>query len=52
MLGVFGDPLRTGKPVTGDLREGKRTVLVAIARERATAAQASVLDRLLGDARC
>jgi geranylgeranyl diphosphate synthase, type I len=49
VLGVFGDPLRTGKPVTGDLREGKRTVLVAIARERATAAQASVLDRLLGD---
>jgi geranylgeranyl diphosphate synthase type I len=49
MLGVFGDPARTGKPVTGDLREGKRTVLVAVAMTRADAAQASVLHRLLGD---
>ncbi len=51
VLGVFGDPAKTGKPVTGDLREGKRTVLVAIAMSRADAAQASVLDRLLGDPR-
>ncbi len=49
MLGVFGDPVRTGKPVIGDLREGKRTVLVAVAMSRADAAQASVLHRLLGD---
>jgi geranylgeranyl diphosphate synthase, type I len=49
VLGVFGDPAVTGKPVSGDLREGKRTVLVALARERATAAQARVLDRHLGD---
>jgi len=51
VLGVFGDPAQTGKPVTGDLREGKRTVLVAIAMSRASAAQASVLHRLLGDPR-
>jgi geranylgeranyl diphosphate synthase, type I len=51
VLGVFGDPVRTGKPVTGDLREGKRTVLVAVAISRADAAQASVLGRLLGDPR-
>lgn len=31
LLGVFGDPARTGKSVTGDLREGKRTLLVAFA---------------------
>ncbi|MFI2486775.1 polyprenyl synthetase family protein [Promicromonospora kroppenstedtii] len=31
LLGVFGDPLRTGKSTTGDLREGKRTLLVACA---------------------
>ncbi len=49
VLGVFGDPARTGKPVSGDISEGKRTVLMALARERATAAQAEVLDRLLGD---
>jgi len=49
LLGVFGDPGRTGKPVSGDISEGKRTVLVALARERATASQAKVLDRYLGD---
>jgi geranylgeranyl diphosphate synthase, type I len=49
ILGVFGDPAVTGKPVTGDISEGKRTVLVALARERATAAQQRVLDRHLGD---
>jgi geranylgeranyl diphosphate synthase, type I len=49
VLGVFGDPARTGKPVSGDISEGKRTVLVALARERATASQTRVLDRYLGD---
>ncbi|MGH3159076.1 MAG: polyprenyl synthetase family protein, partial [Streptosporangiaceae bacterium] len=49
VLGVFGDPAETGKPAGDDVREGKRTVLVAIAREKATAAQARTLDRLLGD---
>jgi len=29
LLGVFGDPVATGKSATSDLREGKRTVLVA-----------------------
>ncbi|WP_269302638.1 polyprenyl synthetase family protein [Aeromicrobium sp. HA] len=29
VLGVFGDPADTGKPIGDDLREGKRTVLVA-----------------------
>jgi geranylgeranyl diphosphate synthase type I len=49
VLGVFGDPARTGKPAGDDLRDGKRTVLVAIARERATTAQREVLDRGLGN---
>lgn len=31
LLGVFGDPALTGKPSGGDLREGKRTVLYAMA---------------------
>jgi geranylgeranyl diphosphate synthase type I len=35
LLGVFGDPATTGKPSGDDLREGKRTVLFAIALERA-----------------
>ena len=49
ILGVFGDPARTGKPVIDDLREGKRTVMLAIARERADVGQAAVLDRAIGD---
>jgi geranylgeranyl diphosphate synthase type I len=49
ILGVFGDPVRTGKPVIDDLREGKRTVMLAIARERADREQAAVLDRAIGD---
>ncbi|HWF80541.1 MAG TPA: polyprenyl synthetase family protein [Streptosporangiaceae bacterium] len=49
ILGVFGDPARTGKPVTDDLREGKRTVLLAIARGRADHSQRQVLDRGVGN---
>jgi len=51
VLGVFGDPVETGKPAGDDLREGKRTVLVALAVERAAPAQAEVLRRRLGDPR-
>jgi geranylgeranyl diphosphate synthase type I len=43
LLGVFGDSRATGKPVGDDLREGKPTVLVALARQRANAAQAASL---------
>ena len=35
VLGVFGDPLITGKPSGDDLRSGKRTMLLAEAVERA-----------------
>jgi geranylgeranyl diphosphate synthase, type I len=49
VLGVFGDPSETGKPAGDDLREGKRTVLVAKALASATPAQAALVTRLLGD---
>ncbi|QEO13199.1 polyprenyl synthetase family protein [Agromyces intestinalis] len=49
LLGVYGDPALTGKPAGDDLREGKRTLLVAIARERLGAGQRRILDELLGD---
>lgn len=51
ILGVFGSQDMTGKPVGDDLREGKPTALVAIARQRATPEQISVLDRVgdIGD---
>ncbi|NYD21060.1 polyprenyl synthetase family protein [Kineococcus aurantiacus] len=48
VLGVFGDPTETGKPAGDDLREGKRTVLVGLAVQNATPAQAEQVDRLLG----
>lgn len=49
MLGVFGDPVVTGKPAGDDLREGKRTVLIAIAREKLPHSARRLLDELLGD---
>jgi geranylgeranyl diphosphate synthase type I len=48
LLGVFGDPTTTGKPAGDDLVEGKRTVLVALALDAASAADAALLDRSLG----
>jgi geranylgeranyl diphosphate synthase type I len=33
LLGVYGDPAVTGKPAGGDLIEGKRTLLLATARQ-------------------
>jgi geranylgeranyl diphosphate synthase type I len=49
VLGVFGDPAETGKPAGDDLREGKRTVLVATALRTASPAQAALVRRHLGD---
>lgn len=48
VLGVFGDPVATGKPAGDDVREGKRTVLVAEATARGTGAQRAVLAAQLG----
>lgn len=49
ILGVFGDPDRTGKPSGDDLREGKQTILVALAMDAADDAQAALLRAGLGD---
>jgi geranylgeranyl diphosphate synthase type I len=49
LLGVFGDPEVTGKPAGDDLREGKRTVLIALARPGLPANARVLLDELLGD---
>ena len=45
ILGVYGDAALTGKPVGADLREGKPTVLYAVASERASGPAAAVLER-------
>lgn len=49
LLGVFGDEATTGKPAGDDLREGKRTVLVAHAYAGTTDAGRTLLTTLLGD---
>ncbi|MEA3184711.1 MAG: geranylgeranyl diphosphate synthase, type [Ilumatobacteraceae bacterium] len=46
VMGAFGDEQVTGKPVGGDLREGKPTPLLARAVAAATPAQQAVLDRV------
>lgn len=50
LLGIFGDEELTGKPAGDDLREGKRTVLVAHALAAAPDDEAAELDAMLGDA--
>ncbi|RPK85151.1 Hexaprenyl-diphosphate synthase large subunit ((2E,6E)-farnesyl-diphosphate specific) [Streptomyces sp. ADI97-07] len=53
LLGVFGDPAQTGKPSGDDIREGKPTYLLAVARTRAAAADdkkaLAVLDGAVGN---
>ncbi len=49
LLGVFGDPSITGKPAGDDLREGKRTVLMAMTQDRATAKQEATIAKYFGD---
>ncbi len=49
VLGVFGDEAATGKPSGDDLREGKRTVLIAYAREALPTPARRIMDELVGD---
>jgi geranylgeranyl diphosphate synthase type I len=48
ILGVFGDPAQTGKPAGDDLREGKRTVLIAHTLRAADPDQRAAVQQLLG----
>lgn len=53
LLGVFGDPSVTGKPAGDDLREGKRTLLLALgmqaADERGAGGARRRLEAAVGD---
>ena len=49
VLGVFGDPAVTGKSILDDLREGKPTVMMALARGNADRDQARRLKDLFGN---
>ncbi|WP_439594187.1 polyprenyl synthetase family protein [Microbacterium sp.] len=49
VLGVFGDESVTGKPSGDDLREGKRTVLIAYTREALPLPARRIVDELVGD---
>jgi geranylgeranyl diphosphate synthase type I len=46
---VFGDPAVTGKSADDDLREGKQTLLIALAEQSADAEGRRLLTDVLGD---
>lgn len=48
LLGVFGDPSQTGKPAGDDLREGKRTVLIAHTLDGSAEPDRGRFESLLG----
>lgn len=47
--GVFGDEAALGKSTSSDIREGKRTILLALAQERAGETDRSVLAATVGN---
>lgn len=49
VLGVFGDSAATGKPSGDDLREGKRTALIAFARQELPPSVRRTVDQFVGD---
>lgn len=49
IVGVTGDEAVTGKPPESDIKEGKNTVLVALAWKKASNGERQVLERALGN---
>ena len=48
LLGTFGTPDETGKPVGNDLRAGKRTAILAEAEARLSGTERAALERAFG----
>lgn len=49
ILGVFGEPSETGKPVLNDLREGKKTILIIHTLQRASEKDREFIERTVGN---
>ena len=49
VLGVFGDRAATGKPAGEDIREGKQTLLLVLARQMAGPAEQRVIETVPGN---
>lgn len=48
ILGIFGSEKKLGKKVGADIAEGKQTLLVVKAKEKANKKQKAILEKLLG----
>ncbi|HOX40993.1 MAG TPA: polyprenyl synthetase family protein [bacterium] len=51
ILGIFGSEEKLGKPITSDLREGKKTLLILNALEKANKKQQETINSNLGNKR-
>jgi geranylgeranyl diphosphate synthase, type I len=48
IIGIFGDEKKIGKPVGSDIKEGKKTLLISKAFEKADKNQRNILNSVLG----
>ncbi|MBU4216483.1 polyprenyl synthetase family protein [Candidatus Parcubacteria bacterium] len=49
VLGIFGTKSKTGKSIDSDIRQGKQTILVVKAQEKANKKQKTILKNCLGN---
>ncbi|MCK4892134.1 MAG: polyprenyl synthetase family protein [Candidatus Pacebacteria bacterium] len=49
IIGIFGNEKKTGKHVGSDIKEGKKTLLIANAMEKADGVQRQILNNALGN---